>query len=74
MLATLAQLVEQLPRKEQVRSSILLGGSSVFAGEFSWVEQDPFSIVRIVRTNHRWLVRLRWSLKRKVNDDTESLD
>jgi hypothetical protein len=26
-LATLAQLVEQLPRKEQVRSSILLGGS-----------------------------------------------
>ena len=28
-LATLAQLVEQLPRKEQVRSSILLGGSRV---------------------------------------------
>ena len=25
--ATLAQSVEQLPRKEQVRSSILLGGS-----------------------------------------------
>ena len=29
IFATLAQSVEQLPRKEQVRSSILLGGSSV---------------------------------------------
>jgi hypothetical protein len=28
----------------------------------------------MVRTNHRWLVRLGWPLKRKVTDDTESLD
>ena len=39
-----------------------------------WVKNDPFSIVRMVRTNHRWLVRLGWPLKRKVTDDTESLD
>ncbi len=73
-LATLAQLVEQLPRKEQVRSSILLGGSSVVKWRIFWVEYCPFCLVRMVRTNHRWLVRLGWSLKRKVTDDTESLD
>ena len=40
-LATLAQLVEQLPRKEQVRSSILLGGSSVATGRISGLKMTP---------------------------------
>jgi hypothetical protein len=33
LYATLAQLVEQLPRKEQVSGSIPLGGSTVSAAQ-----------------------------------------
>ena len=47
--ATLAQSVEQLPRKEQVRSSILLGGSNYLLARLAM--RDSSRAVRMVMSS-----------------------